>query len=372
MKKMVLFITVAGLSLIFSLFTAYAYAQDKIRVVGMATIHEDAIDIARDKAIDNAQRNAVEEKVGVMITSFSEIENFQVKMDQILSESKGFINSYKIISEGREGNNYKVTIEADVVVGRLKDRMTAIDLIMTRKSKPRLMMIFSEKARKDAIAEAAMAKYFLSHGFKLVDADSVKKNRGQERFQALSNDRKEVSNIARRYGAEVVILGKVEIITKSFKMGDVEVSSNEVTVSGKVINGDTGEVIATDSKTRKGDINVTAEEAAKDLAKGMKEEILERWSSELTNVATVKLEVSGLNTFKELSRFKELLAAEVKGFRQMHQRSYSHTNGEVELDVEIKGNTQSLADDVAAIKMNGRKIKILEITQNKIEAKVLH
>jgi hypothetical protein len=30
-----------------------------------------------------------------------------------------------------------------------------------------------------------------------------------------------------------------------------------------------------------------------------------------------------------------------------------------------------MADDIAAIKMSGRKIKILEITQNKIEAKLL-
>ncbi len=278
-------------------------------------------------------------------------------------------NSYKVVSEKREGNSYKVTIDADVGVGKLQDRMAAVDLIMTRKSKPRLMIIFSEKARKDAIAEAAIARYFLSQGFKLVDSEALKKPKERERIQALSSDRKEVSNIARRYGAEVVILGKVEIVTKTFKIGDVEVSANEVTVSGKVVNGDTGEVITTDSKTRKGDIKATTEEAAGDLAKGMKEEILERWSSELTNVATVKLEVSGLKSYRDLLRFKELLSAGVKGFRQLHQRSYA--NGEVELDVEIKGNAQSLADDIAAMKMSGRKIRILEITQNKVEAKVL-
>ena len=374
MRRLLIFIYAVSMILTFSF--PVAHAQDKVRAVGMATIYDNAIDIARDKALENAQRNAVEEKVGVMITSVTEVENFQVKMDQILSESKGFINSYEIISEGKAGNNYKVQIEADVGTGRLRDRMDAIDLIMARKSKPRLIMIFSEKAQKDAIAEAAMSRYFLSYGFKLVDAGSVKKGKVRGGIQTLGSDPKEVTRIAQNYGAEIVILCKVEVVTKSYKMSDVkmgniEVTSNDVTVSGKVINGDTGEIIATDSKTRKGEINVTAEEAAKDLAKGMKEEILERWSSELTNVATVKLEVSGLNTFKELLRFKELLAAEVKGFRQMHQRSYSHTNGEVELDVEIKGNTQSLADDVAAITMNGRKVKILEITQNKIEAKVL-
>jgi hypothetical protein len=267
-----------------------------------------------------------------------------------------------------------VQIEADVGTGKLRDRMAAIDLIMARKSKPRLMMIFSEKAQKDAIAEAAMSRYFLSYGFKLVDADAVKKGKAREGIKTLGSDLKEVTRIAQNYGAEVVILCKVEVVTKSYKMndvkmGDIEVTSNDVTVSGKVINGDTGEVIGTDSKTRKGDIKVAVEDAAKDFARGMKEDILERWSSELTNVATVKLEVSGLTSYRDLSRFEELLRAKVKGFRQLHRRSYA--NGEVELDVEIKGNTQSLADDTAAIALGSRKIKILKITQNKIEAKLL-
>ncbi|NTW15948.1 MAG: hypothetical protein HGA41_00595 [Syntrophaceae bacterium] len=367
MKKLIFIIVATALSLLFSIFDAHA--QDKIRAVGMATIHKGAIDIARDKAIENAQRNAVEEKVGVMITSVSEIENYQVKLDQILSESKGFINSYKVISEKRQGKNYKVTIEADIGVGRLKDRMSAIDLIMLRKSKPRLMFLFSDRAQKDAIAEASMTKYFIAQGFKVIDADSVKKIKGVEELRSLTSDRTSIKKIAQSYGAEIVILCKVEVVTRSFKMGDVEISTNEVTVSGKVINGDTGEVIATDSKVRKGEVKLTAEEAATDLAKVVKEQILERWSSELTNVATVTLEVSGLKSYHELSRFKDLLSAEVKGVKQVFQRSYR--DGEAELDIEIKGNTQGLADDIAAMTMNGKTIKIVNITQNKIEAKLV-
>jgi DNA-binding cell septation regulator SpoVG len=262
-----------------------------------------------------------------------------------------------------------VTIEADVGAGRLKDRMEAVALIMARKSKPRLMLLFSEQAQKDAIAEAAMAKYLMSQGFKFVDAGALKKTKGLERLQSLNADRKEISETARRYGAEVIILAKVEVTTKSFKMGDIEVSANEVIVSGKVVNGDTGEIIATDSKTRKGDIKVTVEDAARDLAKEMKEQILERWSSELTNMATVKLVVFGLKSYRDLSRFKDLLTAEIKGFKQMHQRSFA--NGEVELDIEVKGNAQSLADDVAAITLDKRKVTILEITQNRIEARIV-
>jgi hypothetical protein len=343
-----------------------AEAQQMVQAEGMAAIHKNLVDIARDKAIDNAQRSAVEKVVGVMITSTTEVENFQVKMDRILSESGGFINSYKIIKQKREGDLYEVTIEADVGVGRLKDRMAAMNMIMVRKSKPRLMIFFSEQAQKDAIAEAAMAGYFLSQGFRLVDADLLRKARDIQTLQAKSVNREQITGIARQYGAEIVILGSVEVTTKSFKMGDVEVQSNEVAVSGKVINGDTGEIIASDSKIRKGDMKVVIEQAAGALAKDMKENILERWSSELTNTATVKLVVSGLKSYQELARFKEMLSVEIKGFKDIYQRSYAR--GKVELDLDVKGSSQSVADDMADITLNHRRIQILEISPNSVKA----
>jgi hypothetical protein len=342
-----------------------ATGQDHVRAEGMASIAGNRVDIARDRAIDSAQRNAVERIVGVMVSGSTEVENFQVKMDRILSESKGFITSYKMVKEERAGDVYEVTIDAVVETGRLKDRMEAVQLILARKSKPRLMILFSEQAQKDAIAEAAMARYFMSQGFKLVDAGVARKNR---EVQALhdSADRQQMTSVAQRYGAEVLLLGRVEVTVRSFKMGDVEVQSSEVALSGKVVNGDTGEIIASDCKSRKGEFKPATEGAAVELAKQMKEEILERWSSEVTNTVTVKLVVSGLHNYNDLSRFKDILSTQIRGLKELHQRSYAR--GQVELDLEVKGNTQNVADDLSAITLNQRKISILEITQNRIKA----
>jgi DNA-binding cell septation regulator SpoVG len=344
---------------------AAAPGQDHVRAEGMASIAGHRVDIARDRAIDSAQRNAVERIVGVMVSGSTEVENFQVKMDRILSESKGFISSYKIVKEKKEGDVYEVTIDAVVETGRLKDRLEAVQLILARKSKPRLMILFSEQVQKDAIAEAAMARYFMSQGFKLVDAAVARKNRD---VQALhdSADPRQMTSVARHYGAEVLILGRVEETKKSFRMGDVEVQSSDVAVSVKVVNGDTGEILASDSKSRRGEFKTVTEGASVDLAKQMKEEILERWSSELTNTVTVKLVVSGLHDYKDLSSFKDILNTQIRGLKELHQRSYAR--GQVELDLEVKGNTQNVADDLSAITLNQRKVSILEMTQNSIKA----
>ncbi len=299
MKKVLLFLILV--TLIFSL--PEVFAQNKVRAEGMATIHNNFIDIARDKAIENAQRNAVEKVVGVMISSTTEVENFAMKLDRILSESQGFINDFKIISEDRAEDYYKVTIEAEVGMGKLKDRMTAVNLIMVRKAKPRLMIIFSDQEPKDVIAEASMAKFFLSRGFRMIDAQAIKKSREQASLQKLVSESRETARIAHDYGAEIVIIGRTEVTSNSFTISGIEMYANKVVVSAKVINGDTGEMITTDSETAsapgmKNDFKSVTEQAAGTLAKKMVDNVLERWSSELTNTVTVNLVVSGLGSYE--------------------------------------------------------------------------
>ncbi|MCX7982466.1 MAG: flagellar assembly protein T N-terminal domain-containing protein [Syntrophales bacterium] len=340
--------------------------EDKIRTQGMATIYGGAIDVARDKAIENALRNAVEEKAGVLIKSYTEVENFTVTMDQILSESKGFVNNYRILSEGRENNTYKVLIEADIGTGKLKERMDAIALVLARKSKPRLMVLFSGDVQKVGLAEATIIKYLMSQGFKVVDPKTIKSSARQAGLNITGDNPSAVTNVAREYGAEVVIVGNMEVINRPFKMGDIEIVTSEVTISGKALNGDTGEVIATGTKSKKGELKTSTEEVAKELARSLGNNIVEKWSHELSNVQTVKLFISGLNTYGDLNMLKDLLSTRVKGVKQIHQRSYKE--GQVELDLEVRGNTQQVADDLEALTHNGRRMRIKEITANKIEA----
>jgi hypothetical protein len=362
MKKIVIFAVFAGMLC----WVPLVSAQTKIRAEGMAVISNNRVDIARDKALDGALRSAVEKVVGVMVTSSSEVENFQLKLDRILSESKGFISNYKIVSEKQQGDQFEVVVDAEVGRERLKDRLEAINLIIARKAKPRLMLLFTERAQKD---EAAMSRYFMGKGFKLIDAELLRRQGAGN----LPPDPKAVGRLAGQYGAEIVMIGAVDAATTSFNVGGIEMHSNKVTVSVKVINGDTGEVITTDSKGSsapgmKGDLKKITEEAAEKLARQMMEEVLEKWSSELTNTVTVKLVVSGLDSYETLQQFKDLLTTEVKGFKEVQQRGYRQ--GEAELDVEIRGNSRSLADDLMAMTLNQKKVKILGITANRVDAGV--
>lgn len=349
------------------------YAQKIIQAQGVAAIHKGFVDIARDRAISDGQRRAVEQAVGVMIKNETLVENYQVISDKILSQSKGYIQSYEVVSEGREGDIYKVTIQAKVSTGQLRNDLEAIHLIIARKSKPRLMIVFSEKAQKDFIAEASMEKYFLSKGFKLVDSEIVRKNLEHESIKSLTDDPKAVVRIGHRFGAEVIVICSVETSSNPFQVGSVEMHSNSTTVSAKVINVDTSNIITTGSETKrlpgiKDFIQLTTEQASEMLASKLMDDIVRQWSSELTNWVEVKLFASGFQSYDELNSFKTLLTSQVRGIKEIRQRSYAQ--GRVELEVELRGDTQGLANDLARLDLNGRTIEIYEITQNRVEIRL--
>jgi len=237
---------------------------------------------------------------------------------------------------------------------------------MARKAKPRLMLLFGGNVQKDAVAEAAKSRYFLGKGFKLIDGRTLRQPNGD-----LWPDGKTEGRLARPYGAEVVMVGSVDAQSNAVTISGIEMNRNKVTVSVKVVNGDTGEVIATGSKGAvapgmRGDFRKITEEAAEKLARQLMEEVLEKWSWELTNTVTVKLIVTGLDSYESLQQFKGLLASAVRGFKEVQQRSYSPQ--EAELDVEVRGNSRSLADDLALIFLDQKKMKILAITANRIDA----
>jgi len=348
-------------------------AQTKVQAQGMATIHKNLVDIARSKAIDEAQRSAVERVVGVMVSSSTEVENYQVKLDSILSESQGFINTYKIIQEEREGDQYRVTIEADVGVDRLKDRMEAFNMIMSRQSRPRLLVLIGHGKKKDDVAESAMITYFLSKGFKMVDVEAARGALDRINLETITEDPGAAAKVGQRYGAEVLIVGRSESSTSPFTIGNVEMKFNKVNVSAKAMKVDTAEVIATDSDTKSGPgmedvLKTMTTEASEKVARTLADRIVDRWSYELTNTVTVKLVASGLRSYKELAKFKSLLSNEVKGVKEVNQRRYH--GGRVELDMEVRGNTQGVADDIAAMTLNGKAMKVVEITPNRIEIRI--
>jgi len=90
----------------------HAKRQNTINVVGTGA--------TKDEAIQDALRTAVERAVGVYIFSKTEVENFQVVKDKIISSSRGYVNNYTIVKEDQKEGMIFLTLDVDVNVSSIK------------------------------------------------------------------------------------------------------------------------------------------------------------------------------------------------------------------------------------------------------------
>ncbi|MCK5566113.1 MAG: flagellar assembly protein T N-terminal domain-containing protein, partial [Planctomycetes bacterium] len=127
-----------------------AFAQSKeIKAKGYGTIHGNDKAAARDKAIEDAQRKAVEQAMGTMISSESVTKNFQLISDRILSLSSGYIEKYRVISEKEIDDEVEVEIAAIVGMSKLNDSVQAIKNLIRRMDRPKIMVLIAEQSIRE-------------------------------------------------------------------------------------------------------------------------------------------------------------------------------------------------------------------------------
>ena len=119
-----------------------------IESVGYATISGVNAALARDAAIDDALRKAVEQSVGSMVSSDTMVENYQILRDSVYTKTRGYVKGYTIISENQTFDMYQVTVRATVATGDLKNDIDAIGLLQLKAERPRVLFMVAEHAER--------------------------------------------------------------------------------------------------------------------------------------------------------------------------------------------------------------------------------
>jgi len=77
--------------------------------------------ITKEEAINNGLREAVEMYTGSLVYAITDIENYQVKKDQIVATSLGHIKSYRIISMSNIDNSILMTLDVKLAEEKIKE-----------------------------------------------------------------------------------------------------------------------------------------------------------------------------------------------------------------------------------------------------------
>ena len=351
---------------------------------------------AREKAIEDALRHAVEMAVGTKVTSTSEVQDFQSKMDQVLTHSQGFVKKYDIVKEGMDGEVVQVTIRAQISNLELDKDLTAMGLLMARKGMPRTMVLVAEqnigmaaptaawmkdKGGQNAlvsadlrIAENTILDQLKSGGFRqLIDPEIATEKVAQVGGITTEINASQARKLKTLTGAEVILIGQV-IATSRGEMGDLGPGwrSCTATISGRAVNTDNGDILATGETTQNAaqldDLTCGKEaikKASKVFSQDMIKKIASRWSQDVSGGNEIHVTVHKVSGFKQATDFKSALTQHVRGVKGVSQRSFA--GGTQELDVTLVGSTDQFASEVEAKKLGKFSVKVTGVTANTVD-----
>ncbi len=329
-----------------------------VNVDGYGNIFQGEKLIARDAAIKDALRNAVEQVVGTMISSQSKVENYQLISDEIYSKSKGFVQKYEITSEAAEGSTYHVKIKAYVSKNGVKDKLMALHLLMVQQNMPRVVIFLKQNmygegwsyyGDQNSMAEEKLKEVMVNKGFFVVDKDQAQKNVDRNSLVAASNgDVTAAQKLALMYKADIIVTGKVigNVKTNNLYGGYLSAS---LTVSLNAIKTDTGKIIAIASGNRNlapvsdkiNGINKVSDMLIPSVTDELITKIMNKWASGSKYVHITLNDV----TYSNYRDFGNFCKERIRMVDNVYKRGFS--GGVASLDLETKKSGAEIADEIS-------------------------
>ena len=327
------------LAIIAAACAASVAAQQTVTATGSAAILNNDAAQARDRAVESALRSAVEQVMGTMVDSESLVKNNDLLSDKIYTQTTGYISSYKIISEkaDKDANIYNVTIEAQVNEGSLEHDLDSLGILMRRMKMPRVAVAINESGQE---ASATLLRMLKDKGFNVVDTGDL-----QEGFYGMQEGAQ--SDLLKKYGAEVVILGALKGGAGG-SVGNSNLISFQASLSLKAIQTDTRHVLGTSSGSGKA-VHVgeegmaqAARQAATIAGNDIIRQITAQWSKEVSSSRQIVLVLRGASS-DEASQFASKLQKEGRGVQDVVVHSASEEGAE--LEVSMQGDASDLAQE---------------------------
>jgi len=343
----------------FPLLSLPVSAQEEAREVIALGVADGKASRARDEALDDALRRAVEQGVGTFVTTELSVEQQKLVEDRIYTESRGYIQSYKIVREGPVEDIYEVEISALVKMGKLASDLQSMGLLIRKKQNPRVMVVIYSRETDSSFygvalegnrnAENQIENRLIEKGFQVVDAGQVGRKKELETL-LLKGDPSRANRIAKDFGAEVLVEGDVRrtFVDERQVFGrGMRFFSNEIRI--KAFETDTGKILFSGYKTRPPSGSgalLPLEEATTELIEEMVSGIMEQWRKDVFQAGSYQLDLKKIS-FSDLSKFKQNLK-NVRGISDIQVRSFQA--GHALLEVRYRGTVEELAEKIDSMK----------------------
>ena len=295
-------------------------AGTEVLAEGVAALPvQGGVDIARDHALSDALRKAVEQGVGIFVNSETRVENFQLISDNIYSQAKGYVSSYRVVTEELEGALYRVAIRAVVRLGDIENDLAAIGLLVLEQGRPRIMVVVKEmqdwtgfwsddRGMSRMMLETMIVDAFQQKGFPVVDAATVRENLKEDQLKRiLEGDVETAALVGFRAGAEITVAGTAERSSQIRFVAGAAREFHRFRMSARAVNTETAEVLGASATTielpfsedqaRRRSADTTSAELISKILGGWKKHenvtVIAASNADFSKVQQLKSEISG-------------------------------------------------------------------------------
>ena len=329
---------------------------------------------SKNDALLKAKRNAVEKGIGTVLMSQTEIRNFELRKDVILTKTMGSVKNYDVLyEEKQQGDITYLKIRAVVSLASIKTDLVALKILLESMNKPRMMVVIQEENGK--YAEHAILDYLTEKEFELVDAAVVAALMQKEDKLirlAAEGDPLAAARIGASNGAEYVIVGKITkgLMTSTF-LSNSGMKSGQANIVATVVNCSNAKIVASKSAhgaavhiSEEVAMATAAENAAKKLMdRNLFEKIVSSFQDMINNGITLDVTIKNVTSFR-MQKAVRVVLDELSDTVSVNKRSFG--GGQLKLSVLYKGDADSFSETVDGKTVEGKKLSVTDIAGSRV------
>lgn len=354
-----------------------------VRATGLGLIVEQDRAAAFEQARDAALREAVEEAMGTLISSHTQVHNFVLIEDNIFSRTEGYVRSFEIVEQAAiDEYTYRVVIDAQVSLGELHQQLDALNLLIEAAGNPRIVCIGRERlvvnAQDQKVSWGIVASELTRVLQQASDRFSISTPEFNGAIQNLDLDGL-IEHAARQ--ADIVIIGEVVVeeiqgIRIPFSATSLEskgIKSAVADLQIRALWADTRQVITALKGVRKAAASSLEEAALKGVSQGiqaMSDELVKRlvkdWQEKVYSGRLIRLEIEAQRD--KLDLFERDFSVQVGGIERLYPRTYAE--GKAVYEVQAKNAAYQVARELSAKGLEGVDVEILEVSLNTLKVKI--
>ncbi len=338
----------------------------------------------REGALKQALRQALEMGGKVEIFSQSQVANYELIHDTILTRAEGIVTDYQVIKEERGvGGTWIVIIKAKVSKKSMHDSWGAIQNVLDQMGRPKIMIQIIEridgKQEEQSILETEIEKRLLKSGFDLVDQKQIEEVMRREAADAAADkDGAKVAAIAKGFGAQILIWGTANANQAGMEEAyGVPLAMYNCDVQLKVFYTDTAKLLASEGipQTRGGargrkEFSPQAGKQALSFAgqkvvESIYQQVLSQWATAISAGGEIVLEVSGLKAAPGIR-----LRKAIEGMEGIRKVNYDMSKGVATYRINGTLSSDQLFEKLAEGEFE-KVIELLDLKPGRIQAKAV-